>query len=171
MGGQSGGVDAGHSQVGKAHVVQHLGCVGVQDDEDEQHHGQRQDKAEEIAQNRGQGTDGQQRRHGEHQTHKAAQLHGDKAILHIALQREHHDVAQEDQPAVLHAGQVDDGICNQDPDQQHQAEVKQKALGYGLVHRGYPLFLVCIDKCFFSNMLIFWQVTLAFNKTSIQYFP
>ena len=31
VGGQSGGVDAGHSQVGKAHVVQHLGCVGVQD--------------------------------------------------------------------------------------------------------------------------------------------
>ena len=136
MGGQGRDIDAGHGQVGKAHVVQHLGCVGVQDDEDEQHHGQRQDKAEEIAQNRGQGTDGQQRRHGEHQTHKAAQLHGDKAILHITLQREHHDVAQEDQPAVLHAGQVDDGVCDQDPDQQHQAEVKQKALGYGLVHRG-----------------------------------
>ena len=100
----------------------------MQDDEDEQHHGQRQDKAEEIAQNRGQGTDGQQRRHSEHQTHKAAQLHSDKAILHIALQREHHDIAQEDQ--------VDDGVCDQDPDQQHQAEVKQETLGYGLVHRG-----------------------------------
>jgi hypothetical protein len=46
----------------------------VQDDEDEQHHGQRQDKAEEIAQNRGQGTNGQQRRHSEHQTHKTAHL-------------------------------------------------------------------------------------------------
>ena len=52
------------------------------------------------------------------------------------LQREHHDVAQEDQPAVLHAGKVDDGVCDQDPDQQHQAEVKQETLGYGLVHRG-----------------------------------
>ena len=44
MGSQGRAINAGHGQVGKAHVVQHLGCVGVQDDEDEQHHGQRQDK-------------------------------------------------------------------------------------------------------------------------------
>ena len=134
VGGQSGGVDAGHSQVGKAHVVQHLGCVGVQDDEDEQHHGQRDEEAEEITQNRGQGCDGQQRDHSEDKAHKAAQLHRDEAVFHIALQREHHDVAQKDQPAVLHACDMDNGVGDEDPHQQHQAEVQQEALGNGFVH-------------------------------------
>ena len=139
MGGQSGGVDAGHSQVGKAHVVQHLGCVGVQDDEDEQHHGQRDEEAEEAAQHRGQGRDGKQSDHSEDQAHKTTQLNGDEAILHIAFQREHHDIAQKDQPAVLQAGHMDDGIGNQDPHQQHQAEIQQKALGNGFIHDKIPL--------------------------------
>ena len=139
MGGQSGGVDAGHGQVGKAHVVQHLGCVGVQDDEDEQHHGQRNEEAEESAQHRGQGRDGKQGDHGEDQAHETTQLNGDEAILHIAFQREHHDIAQEDQPAVLHAGHMDDGVGDQDPHQQHQAEIQQKALGNGIIHHKIPL--------------------------------
>ena len=50
-----------------------------------------------------------------------------------------HDIAQEDQPAVLHAGHMDDGVGDQDPHQQHQAEIQQKALGNGFIHHKIPL--------------------------------
>ena len=89
--------------------------------------------------NRGQGRDGKQSNHSEDQTHKTTQLDGDEAILHIAFQREHHDIAQKDQPAVLQAGHMDDGIGDQDPHQQHQAEIQQKALGNGFIHDKIPL--------------------------------
>ena len=97
-------VDAGDGQVGKAHIVQHLGGVGVQDDEDEEHHAQRQRQAQHPAQNRRQRTDGQHRQHREHHAHEAAQLHADKAVFDVALHRKEHDIAQENEPAVLKLG-------------------------------------------------------------------
>ena len=41
--------------------------------------------------------------------------------------------------AVLQTGHMDDGIGNQDPHQQHQAEIQQKALGNGFIHDKIPL--------------------------------
>ena len=41
--------------------------------------------------------------------------------------------------AVLHAGHMDDGVGDQDPPQQHQAEIQQKALGNGFIHHKIPL--------------------------------
>jgi hypothetical protein len=111
----------------------------VQDDEDEQHHGQRDEEAEEAAQHRGQRGDAQQGYDGEDKAHQTAQLHRPEAVFHVTFQCEHHDIAQEDEPAVFHAGHVDDGVGNEDPRQQHQAEVQQKALGHGFIHDKIPL--------------------------------
>ena len=102
--------------------------------------------AEEAAQHRGQGRDGKQGDHGEDQAHETTQLNGDEAIFYIAFQREHHDIAQKDQPAVLQTGHMDDGIGDQDPHQQHQAEIEQKTLGNGFVHKREPPFLVLERK-------------------------
>ena len=40
---------------------------------------------------------------------------------------------------------MQDGVDDEDPDQQHQAEVEQETLGDGFVHDRY-LFLLKIDK-------------------------
>ncbi len=55
MGSQGRDINAGHGQVGKAHVVQHLGCVGVQMMRMNSTTASGRRKPEEAAQHRGQG--------------------------------------------------------------------------------------------------------------------
>ena len=118
----------------------------MQDDEDEQHHRQRQKQARQAAQHRGQGCNGQHGQHGEHHAYKAAQLHGKEAVLDVALHGEQHDVAQKHQPAVIKFNDVEERVGDQDPHQQHQAEIEQKTLGNGFVHKREPPFLVLERK-------------------------
>ena len=139
-------VDAGHREVGKADVVEHLGSIGMQDDEDEQHHRQRQQQARQAAQHRGQGCNGQHGQYGEPHAYKAAQLHGKEAVLDVALHGEQHDVAQKHQPAVIKFNDVEERVGDQDPHQHHQAEIEQKTLGNGFVHKREPPFLVLERK-------------------------
>ena len=111
----------------------------MQDDQHEQHDGQRDEEAEKAAQHRGEEGDGQQGDHGEHHAHQTAQLHRDETVLDVALHGEQHDVAEEDEPAVLKAHHMQDGVDDEDPDQQHQAEAEQETLGDGFVHENIPL--------------------------------
>ncbi len=114
----------------------------MQDDEDEEHHAQREEQAQHSAQHGGQGTDGQHGDDGEHHAHQTAQLHGDEPLLDVALHREEHDVAQEDQPAVLEIDGVKKGIGYKDPGHHHQTEVEQETLGNSFVHGKILTFLL-----------------------------
>ena len=103
-------------------------------------------QARQAAQHRGQGCNGQHGQHGEHHAYKAAQLHGNEAVLDVALHGEQHDVAQKHQPAVIKFNDVEERVGDQDPHQQHQAEIEQKTLGNGFVHKREPPFLVLERK-------------------------
>ena len=103
-------------------------------------------QARQAAQHRGQGCNGQHGQHGEHHAYKAAQLHGKEAVLDVALHGEQHDVAQKHQPAVIKFHDVEERVGDQDPHQQHQAEIEQKTLGNGFVHKREPPFLVLERK-------------------------
>ena len=67
-------------------------------------------------------------------------LTGQNGILNRAGEaKEKTDVAQKDEPAVLKAHHMQNGVDDEDPDQQHQAEAEQETLGDGFVHENIPL--------------------------------
>ena len=115
-------VDAGAGQVSKAYIVEDLGRIGMDKDQQSQHNAQRNKEAEEVAQNGGQCANSQKGKYREYKSYQTAQLNGQEAILHIALKGEQHDVAYKDEPAVFKAHQMDDCVCNEDPYQKGRAK-------------------------------------------------
>lgn len=82
------------------------------EDEQREDRGERDKQAEEVADDRCQGGDGEHCEHSEHEPDKAAYLNGEETFLDIALKGEEHDVADEDQPAVGKTDDVQDRICD-----------------------------------------------------------
>ena len=104
------------------------------EDEQRENSGERDKQAEEVADDRCQGGDGEHCEHSEHQPDKAAYLNGEETFLDIALKGEEHDVADEDQPAVGKTDDVQDRICDEDPAEKREAEIEQKFLADFFFH-------------------------------------
>ena len=104
------------------------------EDEQREDRGERDKQAEEVADDRCQGGDGEHCEHSEHEPDKAAYLNGEETFLDIALKGEEHDVADEDQPAVGKTDDVQDRICDEDPAEKREAEIEQKFLADFFFH-------------------------------------
>lgn len=114
MCGKGRDVDAGAGEVCKADIVQDLRGIGMDNDQQEQQHGQRDQKAEQAADDLGQRGNRKQCDDRQHQAHQAAELDREEALLDVAFHREQRELADEDQPGLIDSCVRENAVTAQD---------------------------------------------------------